>query len=795
MDTISPSESLTDGMTLVSNGGSFALGFFSPGSSKSRYLGIWYQNDPMQTVVWVANRMNPINDSTGVLKIESSGRVVLQVQNRTTVWSTETTASVPVLQLLDSGNLVLRYGNSNNPVNYLWQSFDYPSDTMLPGMKIGVDLITGFDRRLSAWKNWDDPSPANLTYGVALEGSPEMVLMSGSDKYYLSGLWIGNGFSGIRDARSNPIFDYDFVWNENEVYYIIFLKNNSVMSRVVLNQTNSAIISYVWNPESQTWLIYSMRPSDYCDRYGICGPNGKCDYNNLQVCQCLTGFRPKWPERWNLSDYSGGCIHSKPLNCQRGDEFITIRRVKSPAISNPWDHKTMNLEECKAECSRNCSCMAYTNLDLTRGGSGCTMWFGDLVDIKQLQSDSDGMDLYIRVSASEIELKKKAKVKLAIIFATVIPALLGLLLVVCYIRRRRRKLKDEVEDKNLNDKENKDENEDMELAVFEFGTIAQATDTFSFCNKLGQGGFGPVYKGTLANGQEIAVKRLSKSSGQGLNEFKNEVRLIAKLQHRNLVRLLGCCIHGDERMLVYEYMPNRSLDSFIFDPTKREVLTWSKRFQIICGIARGLLYLHQDSRLRIIHRDLKAGNVLLDSKMNPKISDFGMARTFGGDQTEASTNRIVGTYGYMAPEYAAVGLFSVKSDVFSFGIVLLEVISGRKNRGFYHANGSGNLIEHAWRLWTEGNPSDIVDDLLVETGDLPELLRCIHISLLCVQQHPEERPGMSSVVLMLGSHNELPSPKQPGFLLCNKPFEVDSSPGNDGSSSRNEISLSTLEAR
>ncbi|PPD87997.1 hypothetical protein GOBAR_DD15062 [Gossypium barbadense] len=387
------------------------------------------------------------------------------------------------------------------------------------------------------------------------------------------------------------------------------------------------------------------------------------------------------------------------------------------------------------------------------------------------------------------EQKKKAKVKLAIILGTVIAALWGFLLIVCYIRRSRRKFKDEVEDKNLNGREDKDENEDMELAVFEFGTIAQATDSFSFINKLGQGGFGPVYKGTLADGQEIAVKRLSKSSRQGLNEFKNEVKLIAKLQHRNLVRLLGCCMQRDERMLVYEYMPNRSLDLFIFDQTRRTVLTWSKRFQIICGIARGLLYLHQDSRLRIIHRDLKTSNVLLDSEMNPKISDFGMARTFGGDQSEANTNRVVGTYGYMAPEYAIDGVFSVKSDVFSFGILLLELISGKKNRGFYHVNQSGNLIEHAWRLWEEGKPLDLADEFLAETGDLSELLRCIHISLLCIQQHPEERPNMSSVVLMLGSHNELPLPKQPGFLFYKKPFEADCSSGNDGSSSRNEISF------
>ncbi|KAB2044186.1 hypothetical protein ES319_D01G072800v1 [Gossypium barbadense] len=795
IDTLSQSDSLTDGMTLVSGDGSFQLGFFSPGSSKNRYLGIWYNNIPMQTVVWVANRVNPINDSTGLLKIQSNGKIMLLVQNTTAVWCANSTARVenPVLQLLDSGNLVVRDGKDSEPENYLWQSFDYPSDTMLPGMKIGIDLRTGLHRRLAAWKNWDDPSPGDLTYGVELEGTPEMVLRKGSEKFYRSGLWNGDGFSGTPNLRSNPIFDYDFVWNENEVYYIYSLKNKSVMSRFVLNQTQSVRQRYTWNPETQTWKLFSIMPSDLCDRSGLCGPNGDCDNNKLPACQCLTGFRPKWLERWNSSDWSDGCIHSKPLNCKSGDGFIRIAKVKTPDTTNSWVNKTMNLKECRAKCLRNCSCMAYTNLYVTRGGSGCAMWYGDLLDIKQFQSD--GQDLYIRVSASEAERKKKAKVKLAIILGTVIAALLGFLLIVCYILRSRRKLKDEVKDKNLNDREDKDENEDMELAVFEFGTIAQATDSFSFNNKLGQGGFGPVYKGTLGNGQEIAVKRLSKSSGQGLHEFKNEVKLIAKLQHRNLVRLLGCCIHEDERMLVYEYMPNRSLDSFIFDQTRRRVLTWSKRFRIICGIARGLLYLHQDSRLRIIHRDLKTSNVLLDSEMNPKISDFGLARTFGGDQTEANTNRVVGTYGYMAPEYAIDGLFSVKSDVFSFGILLLEIISGRKNRGFYHVNQSGNLIEHAWRLWKESKPLDLADDFLADTGDLSELLRCIHVSLLCIQQHPEERPNMSSVVLMLGSHNELPSPKQPGFLFYKNPFEADCSSGNDRLSSRNEISLSLLEAR
>ncbi|GLT31625.1 hypothetical protein SLA2020_063510 [Shorea laevis] len=779
IDYISPSEPLPDGKTLVSHDGSFELGFFHPGSSGNWYLGIWYKNIPVRTVVWVANRVNPINDSSGMLMVTTTGDLQVLSQNITVVWSANSTkaAQNPILQLLDSGNLVLIDGRDGNLGAYLWQSFDYPSDTLIPGMKLGWDLRTGLDRRLLAWKNSDDPSPGDFTWEIELQGNPEAVLWKGSQKYFRSGPWNGIRFSGAPYlSPDNRVFSYEFVSNEEEVYYMFSLKNNSVLSRIVLNRTDYTRQRYTWSEETRTWKLFTYVPNEYCDKYGLCGAYGNCDSTQLPACQCLKGFKPKSPDGWSSGDWSQGCVRNKPLNCQAGDGFIQFGRLKLPDATHSWVNKTMSLKECRDKCFQNCSCMAYTSLDIRGRGSGCAIWFGDLVDIRQFQSG--GQDLFIRMSASDLGYGKK---QVAIIVSTVMLTGVVVIGLLCYIQIKKQR------------KQGEGKNEEMELPMFDLSTIVKATDNFSSNNMLGQGGFGPVYKGTLAKAQEIAVKRLSESSKKGMVEFKNEVILIAKLQHRNLVKLLGCCIQGDEKMLIYKYMPNKSLDYFIFDQTKKALIDWQRRMHIIGGIARGLLYLHQDSRLRIIHRDLKASNVLLDKDMNPKISDFGLARMFLGDQTEAITNRVVGTYGYMSPEYAVDGHFSIKSDVFSFGVIVLEIISGKKNRGFHHSDHNHNLLGHAWRLWMEERALEVMDTtMLGDAYTVSKVLRCIHVALLCVQKRPEDRPDMSSVILMLGSENPLPQPK----LLAERNLpEEEVSSSQYECVSINEVTISKLQGR
>ncbi|CAJ2638937.1 unnamed protein product [Trifolium pratense] len=799
--TLTPNQFIQYNDTLVSTAGTFEAGFFNFGDPQRQYFGIWYNNISPKTIVWVANRNTPVQNSTAMMKLNDQGSLVILDGSKGIIWSSNSSNIVVksvVVLLLDSGNLVVKEANrSSENEDFLWESFDYPGNTFLVGMKLKTNLITGPYKYLTSWRNPEDPAEGEFSYRIDARGFPQLVIAKKTILLYRQGSWHEDAdlFTGISWQRLFSALSFSVFLTDNELSYQYQSLNSSIITRVVLDP-NGISQRFLWSDRVQIWESIKFNPADQCDLYAMCGINSNCNINDFPTCECLEGFMPKFQTKWNSSNWSDGCVRKTPLNCLHGDVFFNYTGMKLPDTSSSWFDNSLSLEECKTMCLKNCSCTAcaIANLDITYGGSGCLLWFDNIVDMTK--HPDKGQDIYIRLASSEFvytssdNKKNKSNMKLAGTIAGVISFIIGLTVLVLVTSAYRKKLDKPGYIKKLFHWKHK---EDGDLAtVFDFSTITRATNNFSNRNKLGQGGFGPVYKGIMVDGQEIAVKRLSKTSGQGTEEFKNEVQLMATLQHRNLVKLLGCSIQQDEKLLIYEFMPNRSLDYFIYDTTRSKLLDWTKRLEIINGIARGLLYLHQDSRLRIIHRDLKTSNILLDIDMIPKISDFGLARSFIGDQAEANTNRVMGTYGYMPPEYAVHGSFSIKSDVFSFGVVVLEIISGRKNRGFCDPLHHLNLLGHAWRLWIEDRAKELIPDMLGDEALCSKIIRFIHVGLLCVQQKPENRPNMSYVVYMLNGENLLPKPSEPGF------YAGSDNTNNTGSSkvcSINEASLSLLEGR
>ncbi|KAK1439618.1 hypothetical protein QVD17_05438 [Tagetes erecta] len=771
LDTISDSSFMTDGDTLVSANGIFELGFFKPDDSENRYLGIWYKNISVRTVVWVANRDHPLPGASPLVLKITNQRILALFDNTTMIWSSNTmTSGKATANIRGNGNLVVI--DQNKVV--MWQSFDYPTDTLLPYMKLGRDFLRDKEWHLSSWKNSQDPTPGEFTLTTDMVSSWIQLFMhfvkQGTLVKFRFGTWRNRQFSGIYVFGKDLTFEYNVIIDEGEVSFAYNLENSYIISRTTLNSSGH-LEGWAWVEDGRGWQLLGSFPRGICDTYNICNAYGTCNMNmTQQSCTCLDEkrFVPKNQKGWGTAEWSDGCIRRTPLQCNNGSEgFIQYSNIKMPDTKNTQFKMGKTLEVCATTCLENCTCMAYVKVD-----NICVLWFNDLLDIQVLPEGRGGIDIFVRMASSELDspsiFKKKqggTNIKIILLVIFLVFFVIGLIIAtwLCYARRKRNHSEPTAKGEIVN--AFKSQEEDMEQPLFSFSTIANATANFSPENKLGEGGFGPVYKGMLEDGQEIAVKRLSKNSSQGLDEFKNEVICISKLQHRNLVKILGCCIEGDEKLLIYEFMPNKSLDSFIFYKTPSVLLDWAKRFNIIKGIARGLVYLHRDSRLRIIHRDLKASNILLDQNMNPKISDFGLARSFMGNETHANTKRVVGTYGYMSPEYALDGIFSIKSDVFSFGVMVLEIVCGKRNRGFVRTENENNFIEHVWSLYNEGRSMELIDSSCVESCHPPEVIRSINVGLLCVQNNAGDRPHMSSVILMLVGEGVLPQPKKPSFFM------------------------------
>ncbi|TKY45476.1 G-type lectin S-receptor serine/threonine-protein kinase [Spatholobus suberectus] len=754
LTTISANQSLSGDQTLVSQGGHFELGFFNEGNNSKHYIGMWYKKISMRTYVWVANRDNPVSDKNSAKLTILDGNLVLLDQSQNIVWSTNlsspSSGSV-VAVLLDSGNLILSNRPNASQSDAMWQSFDHPTDTWLPGGKIRLDNKTKKPQYLTSWKNNDDPATGLFSLELDPNGSNAyLILWNKSEQYWTSGAWDGHIFSLVPEMRLNYIYNFTFQSNENESYFTYSVYDSSIISRFVMH-VSGQVRQLTWLDNAQQWNLFWSQPRQQCDVYAYCGGFGSCTENAMPYCNCLTGYEPKSQSDWNLTDYSGGCVRKTKFQCETPnssnkdkDRFLPFLNMKLPNHSQSIGAGSD--AECEAMCLSNCSCTAYA-FDT----SSCSIWNGNLLNLQQLtQGDSSGQTLFLRLAASEFHDPKGKNGTVIGIVAGAVGVIVVLLLVFVFVMLRRRQ-------------RHVGTGTSVEGSLMAFGYRDLQNVTKDFSEKLGGGGFGSVFKGALPDSSVIAVKKLE-SISQGEKQFRTEVSTIGTVQHVNLVRLRGFCSEGTKKLLVYDYMPNGSLDSKLFQEDSSKVLDWKVRYQIALGTARGLTYLHEKCRDCIIHCDVKPENILLDADFVPKVADFGLAKLVGRDFSRVLTT-MRGTRGYLAPEWISGVAITAKADVYSYGMMLFEFVSGRRNS---EASEDGQVrffpTLAANMVHQGGNVLTLVDPRLEGNADIEEVTRVIKVAAWCVQDDETHRPSMGQVVQILEGFLDVTLPPVPRTL-------------------------------
>ncbi|OEL25484.1 Receptor-like serine/threonine-protein kinase SD1-8 [Dichanthelium oligosanthes] len=725
-DTLSKGSNITGNETLVSANGTFTMGFFSLGASTNQryYLGIWFSVS-RDAVCWVANSERPLSDKTGALVLSDTGNLLLRDGSGQIVWSSNSTiasSSSVEVQLLETGNLVLRDQGSSY---ILWQSFDHPSNTLLSGMKVGKDLWNGAEWHLTSWSSSDDPSPGLYRRVLDTSGLPDFVLLQGNVTIYRTGPWNGRSFSGATEVLGyTDLVTLGVTISPEEISYGYTSKPGAALTRLVVTADTRMVKRFVWDNSSREWNPIFQGPRDLCDDYGKCGGFGLCDVDSvLSFCSCLRGFSPASPSAWTW-DAASGCRRNVELRCSNGsttDGFVLVKGVKLPDTHNASVFMGITLKECRKRCRANCSCLAYAAADIRGGGvpSGCVMWTDNIVDLRYVDR---GQDMYLRLAKSELDKDFTLVAVVAPVASTV--AALALFLLIWWRRTKtKRTASDPAWSPTMGDRS------------IDLPAVKMSTGDFSQSHMIGEGGFAVVYKGELPDGRTVAVKRLKQSAltDKGQRDFAREVDVMANVRHGNVLRLLAYCNDGGERILIYAFMPNKSLDLYIFgNPSDRARLNWRQRLDIIHGVAHGVAYLHQGSEESVVHRDLKPSNVLLDDNWKPKIADFNTAKLFIKDQPDQSDLTIV---------------------VSPFGVVLLETLSGRRN------GPTKGVISNARRFCQQDRAMALLDSTVPLPVSPPdseissELERYIKIGLLCVQEAPENRPDMSAVVAMLTTRN------------------------------------------
>ncbi|KAM0925948.1 hypothetical protein ACQ4PT_003824 [Festuca glaucescens] len=769
-DTIAVGRPLSGEQRLVSKRGKFALGFFQPDTSsknwyigiwynqipkhttvwvaKNWYIGIWYNQIPKHTTVWVANRDAPVSDpASSQLSVASDGNMVLLHDGhaKAPVWSTNVTASnstSTVGLLLDTGNLVL--ADASNTSLVLWQSFDHFGDTWLPGGKLGRNKRTGEVTRLFAWRGYDDPAPGAFSLELDPDGATSQYLLSwnGTAPYWTSGNWTGHGFTAVpemmaTDSYPMSLYTFGYVDGADESYFVYDVKDDTVVTRFVVDVTGR-VQFLTWVQSAAEWMLFWSEPKAQCDVYAFCGAFAACVENTLPSCRCLRGFSERRPHAWLQGNHAAGCVRDAALqqcatpNAKDDDRFYTMPNVKLPSNAQGVAAAASG-HDCELACLGNCSCTAYAY------NGSCSLWHEGLINLQDTSSSGTGDGaIMIRLAASEFTgTGHNKKLIIGIVAAAVVAAVAVMVLVsVLVLRRRRATAPRRVKLEGS-------------LMMFTYRDMQSVTKNFS--EKLGGGAFGSVFKGSLPDAPAtlVAVKKLE-GFRQGEKQFRAEVSTIGTIQHVNLIRLLGFCSEGTRRLLVYEHMPNGSLDRHLFGSSSSHgiVMSWETRYQIALGIARGLDYLHEKCRDCIIHCDIKPENILLDDTFAVKVADFGLAKLMGRDFSRVLTT-MRGTVGYLVPEWISGTAITAKADVFSYGMLMFEIVSGRRNVEQRQDGTVDFFPSTAVSRLLDGDVKSAVDGRLGGHADMDEVERACKVACWCVQDDEGARPSMGMVVQVL----------------------------------------------
>ncbi|KAF8700351.1 hypothetical protein HU200_034283 [Digitaria exilis] len=716
-DTILPGDGIYGNQTLVSKNGVFELGFFSPGPDIYHFLGVQLTNLPAiagHKRFWFGDRVYITDLSSAALELFGDRLCIMEAGAN--LWGTTVAGDGPPpatasAVLLDTGNLVVT--DQANSSRILWQSFDFPGDALLPGARLGFDRDTGK-------KN------ISLTY---------------TDSWYNGSLAVDpsrkNGFVLTVDGRDVVIPGTfpDWMVSSQENGSSLVLLNHprrpDFSEHLQLHLGQVSLRS--WSDSRGRWVDRWTFPSDcksgpfFCGRFGVCKSNGRCG--------CVTGFEPSKPSEWQIGYFVNGCSRSLPLSCVTNnghqtlhdDSFVPLHRLQGLPY-NPQDDSAESAEDCRESCLSKCYCVAYAY-----EYSGCKLWYNILYNVSAATRPPYSK-VYVRLG-SELRPRKRGLQTIGIVLLVVgLAGITCLILILAALWTYRRDLltcrKFQVEGP---------------LSVYPYAQLKRATRNFS--EKLSEGGFGCVFRGTMPGPTVVAVKRL-KGLGHADKQFRAEVQTLGVIQHTNLVRLLGFSVKGNTRLLVYEYMANGSLDSHLFSEDSA-LLTWDIRYRIALGIAKGLAYLHEECQNCIIHCDIKPENILLDAEFGVKIADFGMAKLLGREFNSALTT-IRGTMGYLAPEWVSGQRITKKADVYSFGIVLLEIISGRRSTRRLKSGGHRYFPLYAAAQLNEGEDLlPLLDHRLEGNANVKELDVACRVACWCIQDEESNRPSMGQVVRML----------------------------------------------